>query len=261
MAAVPASAPAGARRGDPDGLSEGGAWQAGDAEGGWWNVERTKLIRQRLSPLLGDAGLVVDIGCGRGEAVGVLVEAGAEFVVGCDYEVYPQWVLRPGRSAHVVCDAARLPLRDGTAGLATAFDVVEHFAEAADPLGSARRVIRDDGFVALTVPALPKLWSPFDDRVGHHRRYTRDSLDEATSAAGLDAGRSTTYFFSWLVLPAWLMRKRDRVDADASPGIVGRAVSGAVAVVCAVERAVMRRWRLPIGTSLWTLCRPRRSRP
>jgi SAM-dependent methyltransferase len=242
-------------------VDEGGAWQAGDAEGGWWAVERAKVIRDRLAPLLPDAGLVVDIGCGRGEAVELLVDAGAEFVVGCDFEVYPQWELRPGRSAHVVCDAARLPLRDGIAGVATAFDVIEHFASDADPLGSARLVVRDDGHVALTVPALPKLWSPFDDRVGHHRRYTRGTLDAATAAAGLDAERSTTYFFSWLVPPAWLLRGRDRANADAaSPGLVGRVTSAAIRLVCAAERAVLHRWRLPIGTSLWTLCRPRDSR-
>lgn len=234
----------------------------GSAEGGWWAVERAKLIGERLAPMLPSAGLVVDIGCGRGEAVQLLVDAGAAFVVGCDFEVYPQWTLRPGRSAHVVCDAARLPIRTGVAGLATAFDVIEHFADDAAPLGSARSVIRDDGHVAVTVPAMPKLWSPFDDAVGHHRRYTRETLDAATRAADLDPAGSTTYFFSWLVPPAWVMRRRNRADADdADAGALSRIVARVVGAVCAAERALLRRRRLPFGTSLWTLCAPTRGRP
>lgn len=238
-------------------VDEGGSWQVGSAEGGWWAVERAKLLGERLRPLLPGAGVVVDIGCGRAEAVDLLVESGSTFVVGCDFEAYPQWRNRPGRNAFVVCDAGRLPLRPGIAGLVTSFDVIEHFADDGDPLASAREVVREDGYVAVTVPALPKLWSPFDDEVGHHRRYTRDALDAATRAAGLDAGSSTTYFFSWLVPPAWLLRKRSRNNADSpTESAAGRAVAKVIGAVCAGERALLRRRRLPLGTSLFTLCRP-----
>jgi SAM-dependent methyltransferase len=241
------------------GVDEGGSWQVGSAEGGWWAVERAELIRQRLGTRLSQADLVVDIGCGRGEAMGLLIEAGAGFVVGLDYEVYPQWERHPGRSAHVVCDAARLPLRPGIADLVTSFDVIEHFADDRDPLASARAVVRPQGVVALTVPALPGLWSPYDDEVGHHRRYTRASLEAAARRCGLEP-EGTTYFFSWLVPPAWLMRKRTRHNIDdASGGAVSRAVAGAVGLVCRAERAVLRRRRLPFGTSLWTACRPART--
>lgn len=240
----------------PPEVDRGGAWQVGGAEGGWWAVERGELIRQRLGPRLTGADVVVDLGCGRGEAMDLLVAAGAGFVVGLDAEVYPQWRRHPGRSAHVVCDAAHLPLRDGIADLVTALDVIEHFADDGDPLGSARRVVRPTGVVALTVPALPGLWGPFDVEVGHHRRYTRASLEGAARRSGL-APEATTYFFSWLVLPAWVLRKRSRTDVDAASGsLVARLVARVVGVVCAGERAILRRWPLPFGTSLWTTCRP-----
>ena len=234
---------------------DAGSWQIGDAEGGWWAVERLKLVNEKLVGVVPSTSLVVDIGCGRGEAVESFVAAGAGFVVGCDVEAHPRWQTASGRLAYVVADANHLPLRAGVADLVTAFDVIEHFPDDGHPLNSAHTVARPNGHVAITVPATPRLWSPFDDAVGHHRRYTAATLDAAMRAAHLEPS-GTTYFFSWLVVPAWLLRKKDRSGADATvPGVVGRLTGGLASLLCRVERAVLRWTGLPFGTSLWTLSR------
>ena len=91
--------------------------------------------------------------------------------------------------------------------------------------------------MALTVPAFPALWSKFDEQVGHHRRYTRQTLEAAIEASGIEPD-GTTYFFSWLAPAVWATRRRDRVEADAvAPGAVGRAVSAVVSWLCRAERA------------------------
>ena len=237
----------------------GGAWQNGVAEGGWWSAERGKLLAEKLAPVLPRDGLVIDLGCGRGETVDLLTEAGAGYVVGIDAELLPRWKPQPGRVAFVVCDVRRLPFRAGVADLVGSFDVIEHFADDAVPLTAARQLVRDGGAVALTVPAFPALWSKFDEQVGHHRRYTRQTLEAAIEASGIEPD-GTTYFFSWLAPAVWATRHRDRVEADAvAPGAVGRAVSVLVSWLCRAERAILRRWSLPFGSSLFVLGRPRRS--
>lgn len=235
----------------------GGGWQVGGAEGGWWAVERAKLIGERLGPLLDSAGVAIDLGCGRGEIVELLAARTGAFVVGVDVEVFPHWRRHVPGAAHVVAEMAHLPFRPGVAGLVSAFDVIEHFGDDAVPLGAARTLVRDGGHVAVTVPAFPKLWSPFDERVGHHRRYTSDTLDAATRRADLAPERPTTYFYSWLLPAAWALRRRDRTDADeADHGPLGRAVAAVAAALSGGERRFLRRRRVPFGTSLWTLCRP-----
>jgi SAM-dependent methyltransferase len=233
----------------------GGAWQIGGAEGGWWAVERAKFIGERLAPLLPTAGVAVDLGCGRGEVVDLLAGR-VRTVVGVDFEVFPQWTSRAG-VAYVVADANHLPFRPGRAGLVTCLDVIEHFADDAVPLGAARRLVRPDGHVLVTVPAGPGLWSPFDDRVGHHRRYTSATLDAATERAGLRPGEPSAYYFSWLFPAAWALRRRDRPEADdAGDGLLGRLVAGVAAALSWAERRLLRKVRAPMGTSLFTLCRP-----
>ena len=237
----------------------GGAWQNGVAEGGWWSAERGKLLSQKLAPVLPSDGLVVDLGCGRGETVDLLAQAGAGYVVGIDAQLSAGWKPQPGRLAYVVCDVRHLPFRSGIADLVGSFDVIEHFADDSVPLTAARLLVRDGGAVALTVPAFPGLWSSFDEQVGHHRRYTRQTLEKAIEAAGIDPAE-TTYFFSWLAPAVWVTRHRDRVEADAvTPGLIGRAVSAVVSGLCRVERAVLRRWSLPFGSSLLAVGRARRS--
>jgi SAM-dependent methyltransferase len=238
------------------GTDTGGAWQIGGAEGGWWAIERAKLLTERLRPLLGRAGVVVDLGCGRGEVVELLAGAGGAFVVGLDIEVHDRWRERVDGAAFVVGAATHVPLREASAGLVGCFDVIEHFADDGVPLRAARALTRPDGHVAVTVPAFPGVWSSFDERVGHHRRYTADALDAATRRAGLDPGDRTTYFFSWLLPAAWLLRRRDRTGADDThDGPLGRAVASVAAALSGAERRVLRRRRVPFGTSIWTLCR------
>jgi SAM-dependent methyltransferase len=226
------------------------------AEGGWWETERTKLLSAELGPYVPRSGLTIDLGCGRGEAVAQLSADGARYVIGLDAERYPQWKPVTDRYSFVVCDARRLPFREGVADLVTSFDVIEHFADDSAPLSSARQLVRSSGNVAVTVPALPGLWSKFDELVGHHRRYTRRSLEDSVRGVGLDT-RRTTYFFAWLVAPMWLLRKRDRSQSDAVDGsLVGRLAARVTSMFGAAERFVLRRRQLPFGTSLLAICSP-----
>jgi SAM-dependent methyltransferase len=230
-----------------------GSWQIGSHPDGWWARERLKFIRQMLGPILQSANRILDSGCGRAGFAREAAGSTRGFAVACDYQAQPEWQNVPGRLAHVVGDATMLPFRDGAFDVSVALDVVEHFPDDQAPLAELRRVTTGAGHVGLTVPALHALWSPFDESVGHYRRYRARDLEQACATADLRP-ISTTYFFSWLVPPAWLLRNRDRRDADHDrPGGAGRVLDRAIGAVGRVERAWLRHRPLPFGTSLWAL--------
>jgi SAM-dependent methyltransferase len=86
-------------------------------------------------------------------------------------------------------------------------NVLEHVEDDAGELSLARACLRPGGHVCVFVPALPWLYSDFDRRLGHYRRYTRASLRGAAQAAGLEVVRlhycDLPGILPWLVLMKW----------------------------------------------------------
>ena len=82
----------------------------------------------------------------------------------------------------VVCgtvqDLAETPRFDA----ATYVDVLEHIRDDAEELACVSRLLRPGGRLIVLSPAYPWLYSPFDAAVGHHRRYTKDSLARVVPA-------------------------------------------------------------------------------
>jgi len=58
-------------------------------------------------------------------------------------------------------------------------DVVEHIPDDKKELALADRFLNPGGRLLILSPAFSCLWSPFDEAVGHVKRYTKSSLADA----------------------------------------------------------------------------------
>jgi len=165
----------------------------------YWFRHRNHCIAALLQERIHD-GVVLDVGGGNGSTAQVLNEAG----LNC-------WLVEPGASG---CHNARdrgIPtvilgtLQDiqfpseSVAGVGM-FDVVEHIEDVDSLLGEVRRVLRPGGLIAVTVPAIPWLWSSEDVYAGHYRRYTVRSLRQTLRRCGFEV-EVANYLFGPLVLP------------------------------------------------------------
>jgi SAM-dependent methyltransferase len=63
-------------------------------------------------------------------------------------------------------------------------NVLEHIEDDRAMLESIYQRIRPGGRLMIYVPAFQVLYSSMDEKVGHHRRYTRESLEAAVKSAG-----------------------------------------------------------------------------
>jgi hypothetical protein len=139
------------------------------------------------------------------------------------------------------------------------FDVIEHIEDDVAFLRSVRTKLVPSGRVFLTVPAYSWLWSSEDVAAGHYRRYTIRTLTAALDEAGFRQ-EFMSYFFWFLPPPILLARSLPTVfgfrrkDSDESARrehvrsakVGGRLLGGALAV----ELALLRRGRLPFGSSI-----------
>ena len=117
------------------------------------------MLHERFQPRR-----ILDVGCAGGELVSVWRKHGVEAsgVDISDYAINHPRDAKIARHLHVVdVDCERLPFDDDSFDGATALEVLEHLRQPSFLLSELGRVVRDDGFVFVTTPAIPfekKLW-------------------------------------------------------------------------------------------------------
>lgn len=91
-------------------------------------------------------------------------------------------------------DATDIPF-DNAYNIIGAFDVLEHIADDHSVLAGIYRALVPGGYLLITVPQHPFLWSSLDELVCHQRRYTRSALDELVQATGFEVQYISSFVF------------------------------------------------------------------
>lgn len=65
-------------------------------------------------------------------------------------------------------------------------NVLEHIEDDLGILKQLHTKLSRGGRIAIFVPAFESIWTGLDDKVGHHRRYTKATLSERLKAAGFE---------------------------------------------------------------------------
>jgi SAM-dependent methyltransferase len=226
----------------------------------WWYRGRRAIIAAELERLpLVPHTPVLDAGCGSGRTLLQLRRYGA--VSGIELSEDAAAVARERGPFDVrIGRLEALPWEEGTFGLVTCLDVVEHTPDDVVALTELRRVSRPGGWLLVTVPAYPSLWSRHDVANHHYRRYSRRSLGGAALRAGWQIERMTS-FNSLLLAPAAIVRLAQRgrpAGEDYQPDLhLGPAwLNGVLERPLRAEaRWLARGHTLPAGLSLLAVMR------
>ncbi|WP_210395666.1 class I SAM-dependent methyltransferase [Motiliproteus sediminis] len=228
----------------------------------WWFVARRQIVQALLRHFgLGDGSAgrrVLEVGSGTGGNLPWLSRFGLVSA------------LEPEPLARALCAEATavvplegrlpgpLPFAREQFGLICALDVIEHVEDDAAAVAALAELLTPEGWLLLTVPALPGLWSHHDHSHHHHRRYQRGRLLDLLQQAGLEV-RYCSYYNCWLLpliaaaraLGRW--RGGETTDERLPPGWL----NGCLRAVFASERWVLGWGRLPLGVSLVALAKRR----
>ncbi|HET9124228.1 MAG TPA: class I SAM-dependent methyltransferase [Solirubrobacteraceae bacterium] len=232
----------------------------------WWYRGRRRVIRAELDRLpLPARARILDAGCGSGRTMQELADYGE--VSGIELSEPAAEVARArGIGEVVVGRLEELPWAEESFDLITCLDVIEHTPDDRVTLAELRRVCRPNGYLLLTVPAHPLLWSEHDVANHHYRRYTRASLRNAARGAGWTLQRMSA-FNSLLLAPAAAVRLARRRHLNRSGGAAAPEFRDELALgpewlngVLEWPLALEARWlsrggTLPIGLSLMAILR------
>ena len=165
----------------------------------------------------------------------------------------------------VVGDLTKMPFRDGVFDGMTTGETLEHLDDDAAAAREIARVVKSDGRVIATVPALKSLWSASDDYYEHRRRYSRDQLVGLFQEAfAIEKAKFWGFpivlaYDTVFLLPMNKRRARKSVDEDTALRSIARAGKARAAV--RLVRAVFSLDRLfewiPFGPGLLLVARRR----
>ena len=99
-------------------------------------------------------------------------------------------------------------------------NVLEHIEDDVEALRQLNRVLAPGGLIYVFVPAFPILYSEFDRRIGHYRRYRKGNLVQAVTAAGF-SDITAKYCDSLGFAAALTYKMVSGQDGTVSPSAVG----------------------------------------
>ena len=210
----------------------------------WFNVRR-KWILDAVSGFASPPAKILEIGCGTGNVSGFLSNHGYN-VVGCEYYMEALEMAWPGFDK-VQGSANDLPFADNSFNAVCLLDVIEHFDNETHLVQEARRVLKPDGFIIITVPAREELWSYIDEISFHKRRYSIKSIFTTLKKSDFNPV-SVDYMFMLLYLPMKILRRKKGKTGDLLK--ISPAINLIAQLIFDFERIVSQIIKLPIGTSI-----------
>jgi SAM-dependent methyltransferase len=225
----------------------------------WWFCGRRRLVAASIRGLgTPPTAQVLDVGCGTGANLRLLVELGYQDVTGLDCsEEAIRWCAEKRLPPVKRGDLCQLPFPGDHFDMILATDVLEHIDDEGAAVAELHRVLRPGGTLIVTVPAFEGLWG-LQDQVSHHkRRYRRDDLTARLRAGGFHVARS--FYFNFLLFaPIWLARQLIRwckIELASENEVNTRWLNALLARIFALDVWLAPRLRPGFGVSILAIAR------
>ena len=143
----------------------------------WWHIGRKYIIQSLLCKiLLKPNSKILDAGCGTGGNIETLARFGD--VIGVDNSPEAiKFCEKRGFENVQLKNIENTGFSDNSFDLIVALDILEHLENDIDALKEFHRILKEDGYILISVPAYQFLWSEHDIAVHHKRRYSMEEIN------------------------------------------------------------------------------------
>lgn len=219
----------------------------------WWFILKRNLITYFIQSLIKKSASILEIGCGGGRLSLELQQLGYK-LISTDFEPSAvHYTKESGISHSFVSNSGEgVPIKDETIDLIVMTDVLEHIKDHTLTIQECGRVLKKGGYIVITVPAYPCLFSSWDHWNKHYRRYTKKQLIHLAEISHLKIKKLT--FWNIPGIPFAILRKindffNPSQNYEGFPP-VPTFIEIPLKWFVSVENKWVRRFSLPIGLSL-----------
>lgn len=108
---------------------------------------------------------------------------------------------------------SQLSFPDASYDLLCALDIIEHVDDDEGALAELSRVAAPGAVLLMSTPLHPEWWTPFDDFVGHRRRYKPEELVALLARHGFTVSQSAVFGMKpkssrWVDIGMWFLQHR-----------------------------------------------------
>lgn len=225
----------------------------------WWFAARRtiaeSIIRQLALPR--DA-CILDAGCGTGGNLVMLSRHGRVHAMELDDQ--SRKIANSKGIAQVLPGRLpdNVPFQQAQFDLIALLDVLEHVEDDRSTLRVLGSLLKPGGYLLISVPAFPFLWSAHDEVHHHKRRYLVSELRNKLEDAGLEityASYFNTVLFPLIVGARQIGKFRPHKPESGDLTMPRPFMNRLLLAVFSSERFVLGRWSLPFGVSALAVAR------
>lgn len=229
----------------------------------WWFRSKADIVKKLLNLFVADIEnkKILDAGCGTS-----FLSKNLSLNINNIYNVDScpislEYSRRRGMINIINADLAALPFDNNVFDIGLCMDVIEHNKDDQGLVNELARVIKKGGILIAVVPALPSLWGPQDEKLGHYRRYKKSGFKKLFEK-DFDVLK-ISYFNSLLFPIIFLLRKifnifprmmkeRDEIDIN------NKFLNDALYKIFHLEGKLLKYINFPIGVSCIMVARKKR---
>ncbi len=238
----------------------------------WWYRAKRELIRLLLDDVLKTKNSncnngvslvkpirIADLGCGTGAMFEILAEYGELFGLEPSRDAV-SWAATTQKARLVQAESGKTPFVNDKFDLVTMFDSLEHIDDDIQVVQDTFRILRDGGYLIISVPAFQSLMTWRETQLGHKRRYSIKRLHRLLTDNGFEVLFNRYMYaalFPLLVLKTLKDRLLPRPDMLRSDiAMPPEPWNTWLAKWFCLEAKVCKRWGLPFGTSIVCVAKP-----
>lgn len=226
----------------------------------WWHTAKRKTCLSIIKKYVKvKKPAILDIGCGTGKNLEEFSKIGTAYGIDSSSVAIKFCKKKRGLNNVSLGSAENTGFADGKLDVVSMLDVLEH-TDDVKTIKETSRILKDRGYLLITVPAYQWMWSNWDVVLHHRRRYTKNQVEALLMDQGFETIKSG-YLYSFLLIPVFVVRKmknfffRSDYPSDFKVGFLffGKILG----TISDAERSVALSTGIPFGLSLFVLARKR----